>query len=210
MNDYITTANQSTIKPCACFLAYTVYYIVYSNVDFPIFFLFMLILKLFQANSIGLRLFVVACVCLCVWVCVYPSLCRFVCQRDNLILFLATIIYVHNHLFNRLNQKMQNNLVKSWLVFGVYWPWPSRSNLTRKSNFTKFWVCSRDNSLTIQPRITKFWLDVHPYEMWTSNFNRIFLWDFNGTSKYELMGMWFPAESSNGNWWEWMEMMGFY
>ena len=51
---------------------------------------------------------------------------------------------------------------RPWLrsLLGGNWPWPSRSNLTSKSEFTPFWACPDHNSSPIQVRITKFWLEV--------------------------------------------------
>ena len=47
-------------------------------------------------------------------------------------------------------------MVKVPIVLGGDWPWPSRSNLTSKSQFTPFWACPCDNSSPLQARITKF------------------------------------------------------
>ena len=55
-----------------------------------------------------------------------------------------------------LNWTELNWTVKVPIVLGGNWPWPSRSNLTSKSEFTQFWACPDHNSLPIQARITKF------------------------------------------------------
>ena len=51
---------------------------------------------------------------------------------------------------------MQKTLVRIPIVLGGDWPWPSRSNLTSKSEFTPFWACPRDNSSPVQARTMKF------------------------------------------------------
>ena len=66
---------------------------------------------------------VVACVCLCV--CVYVCVCvrqSSVCPDDNLSPAQATI--------TKCGPEVQNTLIKIPIVFGVHWPWPSRSNWT--------------------------------------------------------------------------------
>ena len=40
-------------------------------------------------------------------------------------------------------------------------PWPSRSNVTWKSNFIPFWFCPHDDLSHIQARITKFGPEMH-------------------------------------------------
>ena len=55
---------------------------------------------------------------------------------------------------------VEKTLVKIPIVFGVDWPWPSRSNLTSKSKFTPFWACRCDNSSPVQARATKFGSEV--------------------------------------------------
>ena len=90
---------------------------------------------------------VVACVCVCVSVCL--CVCQsFACPRDNSGPVQARIA--------KFGPKMQKTLVKVPIVLGGNWPWPSRSNLTSKSEFTQFWTCPDHNSLPIQARITKF------------------------------------------------------
>ena len=90
---------------------------------------------------------VVACVCVCVCVCL--SVCQsLACPRDNSAPVQARIA--------KCGPKMQKTLVKVPIVFEGNWPWPSRSNLTSKSEFTQFWACPDHNSLPIQARITKF------------------------------------------------------
>ena len=85
----------------------------------------------------------------CVRVCVCQSVCQsLVCPRDNLGSVQARIA--------KFGPKMQETLVKVPIVLGGNWPWPSRSNLTSKSEFTLFWACSDHKSSPIQARITKF------------------------------------------------------
>ena len=62
---------------------------------------------------------VIACICVCVYVCVPQSS---VCLDDNLSPAQATI--------TKIGPEVQNTLVKIPIVFGVHWPWPSRSNWT--------------------------------------------------------------------------------
>ena len=96
--------------------------------------------------SFGLRvLSLPACVCVCLSVCLCQSLA---CPRDNSGPVQARIA--------KFGPKMQKTLVKVPIVLGGNWPWPSRSNLTSKSEFTQFWACPDHNSLPIQARITKF------------------------------------------------------
>ena len=93
--------------------------------------------------------------CVCVFVCL--SVCLSVCflsvnhlltPRDNSGPVQARIA--------KFGPKMQKTSVKVPIVLGGNWPWPSRSNLTLKSEFTTFWACPDHNSLPIQARITKF------------------------------------------------------
>ena len=89
------------------------------------------------------------CRCLRLCVCVCLSLCQsLACPRDNSGPVQARIA--------KFGPKMQKTLVKVPIVFGGNWHWPSRSNLTSKSEFTQFWACPDHNSLPIQARITKF------------------------------------------------------
>ena len=102
--------------------------------------------------SFGLRvLSLPASVCVCLSVCL--SVCQsLACPRDNSGPVQARIA--------KFGPKMQKTLVKVPIVLGSNWPWPSRSNLTSKSEFTQFWACPDHNSLPIQARITKFGLEV--------------------------------------------------
>ena len=79
---------------------------------------------------------VIACVCVSVRVsvCVYQSLA---CPHDNSSAVHARI--------TKFGWETQNTLVKMPIIFGGDRPWPSRSNLTWKWNFTSFWVCPHDN-----------------------------------------------------------------
>ena len=90
------------------------------------------------------------CLRLCVRVCVYQSLA---CPHDNSPLVQARI--------TKFGTKVQKTLVKVAIVFGDDQQWPSRSNLTWKSNFTSFWACPPHNSLAVQARITKFGPKMH-------------------------------------------------
>ena len=74
------------------------------------------------------------CVCPCVCVCVYQSLA---CPHDNSSAVHARI--------TKFGWETQNTLVKMPIIFGGDRPWPSRSNLTWKSNFTSFHACPHDN-----------------------------------------------------------------
>ena len=99
--------------------------------------------------SFGLRvLSLPASVCLCVCVCQSRA-----CPHDNSPLVQARI--------TKFGTKVQKNLVKVPIVFGDDRPWPSRSNLTWKSNFTSFWACPPHNSSAVQARITKFGSKMH-------------------------------------------------
>ena len=92
---------------------------------------------------------VIACVCVCVRVCVCQSVCQsLACPRDNSGPVQARVA--------KFGPKMQKTLVKVPIVLGGNWPWPSRSNLTSKSEFTHFWAYPDHNSSPIQVRITKF------------------------------------------------------
>ena len=91
------------------------------------------------------------CRCLCLCVCVSVCLCvcqSLACPRDNSGPVQARIA--------KFGPKMQKTLVKVPIVLGGNWPWPSRSNLTSKSEFTQFWAWPDHNSLPIHARITKF------------------------------------------------------
>ena len=60
-------------------------------------------------------------VCVCVYVCVCVRQSS-VCPDDNLSPAQATI--------TKFGPEVQNTLIKIPIVFGVHWPWPSRSNWT--------------------------------------------------------------------------------
>ena len=89
-------------------------------------------------------------VCLCVRVCVYQSR---VCPHDNSPLVQARI--------TKFGTEVQKTLVKVPIVFRDDRPWPSRSNLIWKSNFTSFWACPHHNSSAVEARITKFGPKMH-------------------------------------------------
>ena len=105
--------------------------------------------------SFGLRVLPLpASVCLCVRVFVRPCVCQSrACLHDNSPLVQARI--------TKFGTKVQKTLVKVPIVFGDDRPWPSRSNLTWKSNFTSFWACLPHNSSAVQARITKFGPKMH-------------------------------------------------
>ena len=74
--------------------------------------------------SYGLRVLSLpasVCVCVCVYVCVCVRQSS-VCPDDNLSPAQATI--------TKFGPEVQNTLIKIPIVFGVHWPWPSRSNWT--------------------------------------------------------------------------------
>ena len=83
--------------------------------------------------------------CVRVFVCVYQS---WACPHDNSPLVQARI--------TKFGTKVQKTLVKVPIVFWHDRPWPSRSNLTWKSNFTSFLACPPHNSSAVEARITKF------------------------------------------------------
>ena len=90
---------------------------------------------------------VVACVCVCVSVCL--SVCQSrVCPRDNSSPVQPRI--------TTIGPEVRKTLVKIPIVFGVDWPWPSRSNITSKSKFTPFWASPWDNSSSVRARTIKF------------------------------------------------------
>ena len=99
---------------------------------------------------------VVACVCVSVCPCFRVSACVYqsqACPHGNSLLVQARI--------TKLGTKVQKTLVKVPIVFGPDRPWPSRSNLIWKSNFTSFWACPPHNSSAVQARITKFEPKMH-------------------------------------------------
>ena len=90
------------------------------------------------------------CRCLCLFVCV--SVC--VCGNHML------VVKITHHLFElgspNLDHRCKRPWLRSLLILGGDWPWPSRSNLTSKSIITPFWACPCNNSSPLQARITKF------------------------------------------------------
>ena len=101
---------------------------------------------------------VVACVCVCVSVCqsVCLSVCLSVCVCVNHLLVRPITLDPFKLGSPNLDQRCKRPWLRSLLFWGGNWPWPSRSNLTSKSEFTQFWACPDHNSLPIQARITKF------------------------------------------------------
>ena len=94
------------------------------------------------------------CLRLCVCVCVCPYVCQsLACPRDNSGPVQARIA--------KFGPKMQKTLVKVPIVLRGNWPWPSRSNLTSKSEFTPFWACPDHYSPPIVIRISKFEQQMH-------------------------------------------------
>ena len=86
--------------------------------------------------------------------CVCPCVCQsLACPRDSSGPVQARIA--------KFGPKMQKTLVKVPIVLGGNWPWPSRSNLTSKSEFTPFWVCPDHYSPPILVRISKFRQQIH-------------------------------------------------
>ena len=81
---------------------------------------------------------VITCVCVSVRVsvclCVYQSLA---CLHNNLSAVHARI--------TKFGWETQNTLVKMPIIFWGDRLWPSRSNVTWKSNFISFWACPHDN-----------------------------------------------------------------
>ena len=97
---------------------------------------------------------VIACVCVSVCPCVRVCVCKSrACPHDNSPLVQARI--------TKFGTKVQKTLVKVPVVLGDDGPWPSRSNLIWKSNFTSFWACPPHNSSAVQARITKFGPKMH-------------------------------------------------
>ena len=87
-------------------------------------------------------------------VCVFPCVCQsLACPRDNSGPVQAKI--------TKFGPKLQNTLVKVLIVLGGKWSWPSRSNLTSKSEFTPFWACPDNYSPPILVRISKFRQQMH-------------------------------------------------
>ena len=84
------------------------------------------------------------CVCVSVCLCVNQLLVRAI-TRDPFKLGSPN-----------LDQRCKRPWLRSLFILGGNRPWPSRSNLTSKLEFTPFWACPDHNSLPIQARITKF------------------------------------------------------
>ena len=118
----------------------------------------------------------------------FVCVCEFVCQslaspQDNSGPVQARL--------TKFGPTIQKNLVKVPFVLGGNWPWPSRSNLTKKSVFTPLWACLYDNSLPIQARIANIGPEVEnslvkiPMALggnwpWPSRSNFIFKVEFSG------------------------------
>ena len=80
------------------------------------------------------RLRLCVCPCVCVSVCVYQSLA---CPHDN-----SSVVHAR---ITKFGWETQNTLVKMPIIFWGDRLWPTRSNVTWKSNFTSFWACPHDN-----------------------------------------------------------------
>ena len=117
--------------------------------------------------SFGLRvLSLPASVCPCVCVCVCQSRA---CPHDNSPLVQSRI--------TKFGTKVQKTLVKVPIVFGDDLDWPSRSNLTWKTNFTSFWACPPHNSSAVHAKITKFGPKMHLGTVkMPNNFGQDWLW----------------------------------
>ena len=92
--------------------------------------------------------------CIMLWVCSYWE--TSVCVCGNHLLVHA----ITHHPFKIGSPNMDHRCKRPWLrsllLCGGDWPWPSRSNLTLRSKVTPFWACRHDNSSPVQARITKF------------------------------------------------------
>ena len=113
---------------------------------------------------------VVACVCVCVSVCL--SVC--LCVNHEFVRAITLQARI-----TKFGAQMQNTLVKVAIVLWGDRPWPWRSNLTWKSNFTSFWAFPDDNLSSVQARVTKFGpkmhlsmvkipIDLRVYQPWSS------------------------------------------
>ena len=95
---------------------------------------------------------VVACVCVCV--------CVFVCLSVRLCVNHLLVRAITRDLFKlgspNFDQRCKRPWLRSLLFWGGNWPWPSRSNLTSKSEFTPFWGCLDHYSPPILVRISEF------------------------------------------------------
>ena len=101
--------------------------------------------------SFGLRVLSLpasVCVCVCMSVCQSR-----VCLRDNSSPVQARI--------TKFRVQMQNTLVRVLIVLWGERLWPSRSNLTWKSNLTSVWACPDDNVSSVQARVTKLGPKMH-------------------------------------------------
>ena len=93
-----------------------------------------------------------------------PVLAFGYCHRLGLLVCVSVCVCVNHKLVRTITHRpfklgspnMQSSLVWVSIVFGDDRPWPSKSNLTWKSNFTSFWDCSHHNSSAVQARITNF------------------------------------------------------
>ena len=79
-------------------------------------------------------------------------------DKLNISLSLSSAVQAR---ITKFGSEMQNTLVKMPIHFWGDRPWPSRSNLTWKSNFASFWACPHDNFSPIWVRITKFGPRMH-------------------------------------------------
>ena len=91
------------------------------------------------------------CLRLCVSVCLSVSVCI-----NHKFVRVITRSPIQARI-TKFEAQMQKTLVQVPIVLGGDRPWPSRSNLTWKSNFTSFWACLCDNFSSVKAKVTKGW-----------------------------------------------------
>ena len=108
----------------------------------------------------------------------YCCLCLCVCINHGLVRAIT------HHSFNLESPNLEYRCKRPRLRLWGDRPWPPRSNLTWKLNFTSFWACPHNNFSPVQARITKFGPEMHlstikiPYvfgvdQLWPSRSNII-------------------------------------
>ena len=96
------------------------------------------------------------------WVLSSPaSVCVSVCVCVNHLLVRAITRDPFKLGTPNLDQRCKRPWLRTLLFWGGNWPWPSRSNLTSKSEFTPFWACPDHYSPPIPVRISKFGQQMH-------------------------------------------------